>query len=456
MDYLKYIKKDAYLKLVLLHIGIGTLLVLFKPLSTVLFIALMVYFTIQIISASSSKKTIRILQACAYFVGAEVLFRMTGGGLAYEASKYLVILFMLIGIISKGVSSKSLPYFFYLMLLLPSIIIASMTLSFDANFRTNVMFVLSGPLALGMSAIFCCDKRIKMKQLHQVLLYLLLPCIATTTYLFLYTPSVKEIITNTASNYATSGGFGPNQVSTVLGLGMFVLVVRLFMKSPTLFLKCLNVFLLGAMSYRAIITFSRGGIFAALIIIIVFLFFLYKQSSKKQRVQIITSFFLLLIAAVVTWGISSSQTSGLIDKRYANQDALGREKEDLTTGRSDLFIDELEGFFSNPFFGLGASRAKDARLEKDGVEIASHNEVGRLIAEHGLLGIIILIILILTPLVYRTSNKNNVFFYSFLCFWFATINHSGMRIAAPSFIYALTLLYVIYEKNPLHRKQLKA
>ena len=39
-----------------------------------------------------------------------------------------------------------------------------------------------------------------------------------TTYLFLYTPSIKSVLSGTGSNFATSGGFGPNQVSTILGL----------------------------------------------------------------------------------------------------------------------------------------------------------------------------------------------------------------------------------------------
>lgn len=437
-----------------LHIGMGVLFRVARPLSTVFFTAILAYFLYKIVTAPANKKIQQVLLASAYFVGGEVLFRMTGAGLAYEASKYLVILFMVFGIFFKGISSKSFPYFFYLVLLIPSILIASATLSFDANFRTNVFFVLTGPVALGIAAIFCMDKRIRMAQMHQILLYVLLPCIATTTYLFLYNPSVKEVIRNTASNFSTSGGFGPNQVSTILGLGMFILVVRLFMKSPTILLKAVNIILLGAVSYRAIVTFSRGGIFAAIIIIAVFLFYYFRRSSLKKRAQILSSFVLLLLAAVLTWGISSSQTGGLINKRYANQDALGREKEDLSTGRSELFLDELEGFFSNPFFGIGASRAKDLRLEREGIAAASHNEIGRLIGEHGFLGIIILLMLIFIPLIYRTRHKNNVFFYSFLCFWFATINHTGMRIAAPSFIYALSLLYVTYEKRPLRRKQI--
>ena len=76
-----------------------------------------------------------VLNGCAYFVGAEVLFRMTKGGLAYESSKYLVILFVLMGMFFKGISGKGFPYFVYLILLVPSVLVASVDLDVDANFR---------------------------------------------------------------------------------------------------------------------------------------------------------------------------------------------------------------------------------------------------------------------------------------------------------------------------------
>ena len=116
---------------------------------------------------------------------------------------------------------------------------------------------------------------------------------------------------------------------------------------------------------------------------------------------------------------------------------------------------ELEGFIASPIFGIGSSRAKDQRIENTGQGVISHNEVSRTLAEHGVFGVFILIILIFKPLYHRTENKSNIFFYAFLCLWFATINHSGMRIAMPAFIYALALLNVKNEKNPVRRKQLK-
>jgi len=213
--------------------------------------------------------------------------------------------------------------------------------------------------------------------------------------------------------------------------------------------------ILGAMSFRAIVTFSRGGIFAAIIVIAAFLWLLYWQSGFKQKQQIIGTFILLGIAVSITWVISSNQTQGLIDKRYANLDASGREKKDITTGRIDLFIEEIDGFLSSPFLGVGASRVKDIRVERDNRNLPSHNEIGRLLSEHGFLGIIIILILVIKPLDFRARNKRSVFFYAFLAFWFATINHSGMRIAAPSFLYALALVNVVHDKNFIHRKQLK-
>jgi hypothetical protein len=444
--------KDDYITQVLLHVGIGIVLFLFEPLSKVYFIAVMLYCMWWIISSPKETITRAVLISCAYFTGAEVLFRMTDGGLAYEASKYLVILFMLMGMFFRGLSGKGYPYFFYLIALVPAILVASTTLSFDANFRTNIAFVLSGPVCLGIAALFCYDRKVSYTLILDVIKFLALTSISTTTYLFLYNPSIKETLSGTASNLAASGGFGPNQVATALGLGMFAVAVRLFLKSPSLVLKLLNLTILGAMTFRAIVTFSRGGVIAAVIVIAAFLGIVYLRSGSQGKRQILSSFILFSIAIMITWSISSQQTYGLIDKRYANEDALGREKQDITTGRVELFMEEIDGFLGSPFLGIGASRVKDIRVEEIGRNLPSHNEIGRLLSEHGFLGILIILILIIKPLDYHASNKRNLFFYAFFAFWFATINHSGMRIAAPAFLYALCLLNVTYDKPSVHRQ----
>ncbi len=444
-------KDSRYISLILIHAVIGLLIYTYRPLSKVYFFAAVVFFIGRIIVVPKSKKTTTVMMACAYFVGAEVLFRMTKGSIAYEASKYLVILFVLLGMFFRGVSNKGYPYFTYLILLVPSIIIASFDLKIDSNFRTNLAFVLSGPVCLGLSALFFLDKKVKHKDIINALASLSMPIVTTMVYLLVYSPSLKDSIKSTASNYTSSGGFGPNQVSTILGLGIFAFTVRLFIKSPSLFLKIFNTIFLSLIAYRAIITFSRGGVVAAAITILAFLAIFYFRSIPRIRSQVAVSVVVFVFAMCIAWVVSSIATVGMIDKRYTNRDSLGREKQDLTTGRADLILNELDGFLENPFLGIGASNTK---YNREGRAIVTHNELTRLLSEHGILGIFILLILIFAPLTYRSSNRKNVFFYAFLAFWFATINHSAMRIAAPAFFYALALLDIQYEKRPLHRKRL--
>nr|WP_246457674.1 O-antigen ligase family protein [Winogradskyella echinorum] len=235
---------------------------------------------------------------------------------------------------------------------------------------------------------------------------------------------------------------------------MFVFCVNFFINSKSLLIKIVNIILFALISFRGIVTFSRGGVITAILMIFSFLIYVYFRSSNRQKNIIVTSFFLLLITSVVIWTVSSNQTSGLIDKRYSNQDKTGREKEDVSAGRLDLFFGELEGFVDKPFFGVGASGMKEHRIETLGKVVATHNELSRLLSEHGILGIVMLLILIFKPLDMRSQNQRNYFFYALLVFWFATINHSAMRIAAPGFIYGLALLNLKYEKPSIYRKRL--
>ncbi|AUP81542.1 hypothetical protein C1H87_05320 [Flavivirga eckloniae] len=355
-------------------------------------------------------------------------------------------------ILGDGAGKKSFIYVVYLLVLIPGIIVASNTLGYETNVRTAIAFNLSGPVCLGIVAVYCFERNVTIKQLQEILLATILPIMTTTVYLFLYNPSIKDVLSGTQSNFAASGGFGPNQVSTVLGLGVFLLAGRLFLQSKALFLKVLNIIILALMAYRAIVTFSRGGVFVAIIIIFAFVVLLYFKSTSITRNRMLFSGFIFCFGVLLTWYISSLNTGGLIDKRYSNQDALGREKSDITTGRTDLFANELKEFFENPFLGVGVGKLKELRFEKEGITAASHNEMSRIVGEHGVFGIVAFSILLFTPLFLRFRNKKNVYFYSFYLFWFLTISHSSMRIAAPAFVYGLCLLNIHYEKPIIHRK----
>ncbi len=448
-------KTFNYIQSIALHILIGVLIFVIPALSQIYLLGIFVYFTFKIFQSKLSNRSILILRACGYVVGAEVFIRMTGGSLLYEASKYFVIVFCLIGFFTIRLNKQALPYILYIFLLIPGIFVTGFNITENTMIRTAIAFNLSGPICLGIVALFCYKLKVKYEDAHKILLALALPLVTTTTYLFLYNPDIRDVVTGTYSNYATSGGFGPNQVATVLGFGMFVFATRFFLKSPTLFLKVLNLVLLTLISYRGIVTFSRGGIITGVVIILAFLFSYYKKSSIKNKARILKLVLVFFGVSFLIWFFTSVQTDGFIDKRYANQDAAGRVKEDLSTGRNVLISFELEEFLKNPIFGVGVGKIKELREDEQGIVAASHNEMSRILSEHGMFGFFAFLILLMLPLALRLKNRSNIFFFSCYIFWFFTINHSSMRIAAPSFIYGLCLLHFIYEPKKAKLKTLK-
>lgn len=432
-------EKLSYPLLIAGHIILTIFMIAVPFLTPLFFYAAIIYFGLRLIVQKDAGQ--EALLACAYLVTLEVFLRMNKALFFYEFMKYLVIVFMLIGIVLRGFSLKSIPYVFYLLLLVPSIVIAAGNIPLGESLRKAVAFNLSGPVALGVTAMYCYQRPITNIRLDQILKLAVGPIVMTTTYLFLVTPDIREVVTDTASNFATSGGYGPNQVATVLGIGMFITFVR-FLRVKNLWINVLDISLFLAITYRAWVTFSRGGVYTAFLMIIAVIGTLFLLKRSEFKVSFIPKLAVIALGLIMAWGFTSLVTNGLIDKRYANEDAAGRAKEDLSTGRTELISIELEAFLENPIAGIGAGQVKYYRAQKDGIIAASHNETSRLLSEHGSIGIFSLIVLIFTPLFYRLFHRGNIYFYAFLIFWIATINHSAMRIAAPAFFYGMALLYV--------------
>lgn len=446
----KSFRTVSYVQLLLLHVGIAFAVYLFRPSSTAILLGGFALFLLYILAKGNRNN--EVLIAAAYFTGAEVFFRMTGGILFYETGKYAVIFFLLLGMFYRGTSLRSIPFWVYLFVLVPGIVFSAINLNYETNFRTAVIFNLSGPFCLGVAAIYMYYRSVSKMELQRIFLALLLPIVTTMVYLYVYTPNIRDALSGTQSNFTASGGFGPNQVATILGLGMFILITRLFTIKDR-FVNIIDMVLLFFMSYRAIVTFSRGGVITAGICAAFFILFLYWTSNTKTKAQLLPKLAIVIVGLIFTWLFTSVQTTGLIDKRYTNRDAAGRLKQDITTGRSELISGELEAFYKEPLTGIGVGKIKEFRFEQSGTLAATHNEVSRLLSEHGILGLGALLLLFFTPLFYWFRQRHNPYLIALFIFWFLTINHSSMRLAAPAFIYGLSLLFVLNEKKPrLHRQ----
>ncbi|MFM9826056.1 O-antigen ligase family protein [Flavobacterium sp.] len=439
-------KKDEilYLYLIAFHAAIGMIVFIAPFLSLLYGFSIVIFGAVFIIKKEN--KNNEALIAAAYVVGSEVFLRMTGGNPLYEISKYSVIIFLFIGMIYTGFSKNATPYWLFILLLIPGVILSTFVLNYDAQMRKTIAFNISGPVCLGIASIYTYRRKISLESMNSILLSMGLPIISMMVYLIFYAPNVRDIVTGTSSNLQTSGGFGPNQVSTIMGLGVFIFFSRIILESKTRNMVIINISIAFIMSYRGIVTFSRGGMFTGFFMIVLLLFFLYFKSSKRGRLKLNILSILLVVGLISVWTYSSYQTSGLIEKRYANKDALGRSKKSNFSGREEIAKGEWNTFLKNPFFGVGVGKGVEARAEASGKTREqthiSHDEITRMLSEHGTLGIIGLLILFFTPLVLYLENKFNMYLLCFVLFWIMTINHAAMRIAAPAFVYSLSLLNI--------------
>jgi hypothetical protein len=434
-----------YLFLIAAHLLIGVLIYLVPVFAKVYGYSIILIGILFVIKKRN--KNNEVLYASAYIIGSEVLLRMTDGNPVYEFSKYGVMIFIIMGIFYSGFSKYSVPYWIYILLLVPGILMATHELNLQTEIRKTIAFNIAGPICLGLASMYTYNRKISYDELNNILLMIGLPVVSCAMYLMLYTPNIKEVLTGTGSNTELSGGFGPNQVSTVLGLGMFVFFSRILLvsKSKLIFIANLAVALL--ISYRGLVTFSRGGMLTGLIMIFFLLYFIYINSKSQGKLKLFYFFGFLFVVFLLVWSYTSFQTGGLIEKRYANKDAQGRVKESQLTGREDIAAQEFDIFLNHPFFGAGVARATEIRTGINGFRSLSHNEISRLMSEHGALGILALLVLFITPMILYLDNKQNIYIFCFLFFWLLTINHAAMRIAAPAFVYSLALLKVQFNED---------
>jgi hypothetical protein len=434
-------KEDqSYLYIILFHVFIGFLVYVLPFTSKIYGYSIFIFGLYYIIKKQN--KNNESLIAAAYVVGSEVFLRMTDGNPLYEISKYGVMVFILIGMYYRGFSKGAAPYWIFLLLLVPSVIISTFSLNFDTDIRKAIAFNIVGPVCLGLASLYTFRRRISLEQINSILLSMGLPIISCMVYLTFYTPKIQDVVTSTESNFQASGGYGPNQVATILGLGMFIFFSRIILESKNKFLVVINLIVALNITYRGMLTFSRGGMITGFLMIALLLLFLYFKSNYAGRVKLNYIIVLVVLALIATWGYTSLQTGGLINKRYANQDAQGRVKESRFTGREEIAQDEINTFLKNPIFGVGVGKGTEVRKAETGLDVLSHDEITRMLAEHGSLGVLGLLILFFTPLVLYLENKFNMFLLCFVAFWFLTINHAAMRTAAPAFVYSLSLLNV--------------
>ena len=381
--------------------------------------------------AKSPAPSIYIL---SYIVSSHVLWRMTKAHVLWEYSKYVSIILAIFIILrySKRLKNFILPFLFlfFISLSIP------LTVNYYSNFSTvrrALSFNLSGPVVFALSVILFSNIKLKKKHLGFNMLMLLSPIISVGT-ISLSSILTHKIVYTTSSNTLASGGFGPNQVSAVLGLG--ALLGLLFginyiddIKSRLLIFS-ISIWLF----IQSILTFSRGGPLNFILSTLVLFWYLIRD--RKTRIRVISAISAILIAFILLLPKLEKLTQGKLEERFSNLNP---------TGRGQIALAELKLFKSHPLFGVGPGVGIAERSSIIGYFIASHTEYTRLLAEHGFWGLLalsILLYLFYLP-IKRSESYNQKSFNAALLVWsLLEMAHSATRIAITTYLPGLTYIQI--------------
>ena len=386
-----------------------------------------------------------------YVVSFELLGRMSKAYplIPWEMGKYLLFLLLMAGILMKY--RRGTVGWILLVLLLPAIFIDES----DQVWFKNVIFNLLGPVNVALAIVYFKNQIVSEKELKSLLKLLALPAISVLTFVVIKTPDLENVEFGLGANFQTAGGFGSNQVSTVLGLGAFLAYLFWRYNWQVSGSRWLDLGLLILFTIRGLLTFSRGGMIGGAIGVLVLIFYQaaaaeYRWTAQRMIFTVIKAVPVVLIFFLV-FTYANNISGGNLALRYQGETpgTVAGYKEKTAnvffTNRLNVLKDDLELLLENPVLGVGVGASM--YLRDDTRRVAPHLELSRLLSEHCLLGAFYFLILCglgfkLLKKAYTTSSYA-ILFAIFVLALFTTF-HSAMITYVSPLLIGLSML-TVYE-----------
>lgn len=375
----------------------------------------------------NGRQLVQVAYVAVYLAGAEVLWRMANAQVPWEFVKYAIVgLFFLALARSDRLRGPLLPLL-YGLLLVPSIMLT--LLDGEGDIRSLISFNLSGPLLLVVGAWFFSNVRLNPAQWRTAFLALIGPALGIASIAVYVLLTTTNIQFNGESNFATSGDYGPNQVSSILGLGALFAFFLLMDKSLNARLRWVMFGIMVWLGSQSAFTFSRGGLYNAGFAVLLAVLFLLRE--RRSRLQ-------LLVVAALVFALANYLLLPTFDSFTAG--AFGTRFSDTTlSGRDQIALADLNLWLENPVFGVGPGRADLLRVGSHLAE-AAHTEYSRLLSEHGVFGLVALLLLI-TMAIRNFFNARTAWEQALtaaLIGWSAIyMAGAAMRLAAPALLLSL-------------------
>lgn len=421
----------VFLLVLILHIPLGVLMRGMPVLSTLHAIGTLM---LGLLLVTIDRHPHRLIYVCAYIVGAEVLWRGTNAYVFWEFGKYGISFLLFLALLKEEriMRASKIPLL-YFALLLPSIIVMPVV---D---RGMISFNLSGPLALAISTMFLGTVKLTADQIKRTLAAFVPPIISLAVLALSTTMNAQNLVFGSGSNFATSGNIGPNQVSSIFGLGAMAAFLYGLSETSNRVLKiamlACSIWLLG----QTLMTFSRGGLVTSLVAILIGLPYLVRQ--KKMRIALVFAggtAFLLMYFFILP--LLDQFTQGALKVRY---------EQSTTTGRGLIVQSDMIAFGEHPLLGVGPHQSKEYHKLLFRFSSA-HTEYSRMLAEHGSFGVIAL--LILSALIWKRLRApgtplGKAYAVCFMTWALVFMAHSAMRLAAPSFLFGLAATTLVMTRD---------
>ncbi len=365
----------------------------------------------------------------------ELFLRMAKSISPHEISKYTIIIFSLFGIFfTRNRRKPNGLGIFFIVLMLPSLV------RVDTNMEMwfeIIMTTVLGPLGLGTLLIYFFRYEMNRIDIRNLIRAILLPVSSILVYIQTNTVAFDELadVSYVSSNFSLSGNFGPNQVSVIMGISAGLLLYSLFFGIPIFKYRIMDMAILGFCVFRGFLTFSRGGISVPFI---AFGFVVLLSFVRVRNLQALKKGIYLIFGALIFYLIfllTNSLTGSALEKRYSGETGSSEKtgEKDLLSGRDQIMFIDLQIFADNLLLGVGPGMAKPLRYYYGFANsVSAHIEFSRILAEHGLLGL--LAIFIYTFIIVRKRNywkafPNETFFLLFI-WWigFLNSNHNSFRL----------------------------
>jgi hypothetical protein len=390
---------------------------------------------------------------CLYLMGMELIYRMVGAPFSWELGKYVSILILIAGLIAGKRKYVAWNFIFLLILLIPALVLAEN--SDSVQLRKQIMFNISGPLSLVFSGIYFYMRSFKEETFVTNLKFAFLPAVTICVALSIVANIGELEFKSLQSNTAATGGFAANQVSTLLGWFILLGLLLKFNKNKITPFEWLDWVLIFYLLLRAFLTFSRGGVMAAILALAGSIIVLYFSSPlfRKRMKKLMPYILLGIVFLVGVFFIANNITKGMLLFRYrgfsTNEMRAGVEKHEgsMLTGRDKIMQGDIQAFKENPFWGLGLGNGEAFRAMYFGHHAAAHTEYTRMLSEHGTFGILFMLFgMIILPVIHFFKEKGMVaryFFIAFLIVSMMTMFHAAMRLAMPGVVFGAAFAHIL-------------